>query len=85
MANVKTNYGQMTIEAVLILTMLLGLSTFVANEFRNNELLIKFVQGPWKQISGMAQNGTWGQPGATMADHPNNFNRSVSVRGEPVN
>ena len=76
------NVGQMTIEAVLILSMLLGVTIFLSNQFRENELLRKFVHGPWDRIAGMAQNGHWAPPGDSMSVHPNNRSRLVSRKGD---
>lgn len=70
----------MTVEAVLILTLFLGIAIFVSNQFKQNELLASLVYGPWKNLSGMIQNGSWGEAEKTMDLHP--ARRPISAEGD---
>lgn len=74
--------GQMTVEAVLIITVFLGISIFVSTQFRNNELLAKLVHGPWAALSGMAKYGVWEKENDAYSMHPNGSARRTSVRGD---
>lgn len=76
--------GQMVIETVLMLTLMVGLAVSVASTFRKNEFVAKLVSGPWETLSGLIQNGVWGQPSETVDKHPNVFYRLNSVQGEKL-
>ena len=79
----RKNTGQATIEAVLILVVLLGVSALVAREFRSNEFFVNLVSGPWKKLDGMIQNGVWAEAKNSYGMHPNHMERHASIRGEP--
>jgi hypothetical protein len=76
--------GQSTVEMVLILTVLVAIAITVGEGFRNNELFAKLVSGPWQSLAGLIQNGVWGSPKDTYSQHPNQFERVNTVRGEPL-
>lgn len=74
--------GQMIVEAVLIITLLMGATFLVTNYFRNNEVLKTLVQGPWISLAGMLQNGSWGPIKDTAAIHPSAHGRHIVITGE---
>jgi hypothetical protein len=76
----KNKKGQVTVEAVLIMVVLVGFVTLLSKTFQSEELLLKLVQGPWKNLDGMIQNGVWGTPQKTIANHPNDHERHASLR-----
>lgn len=78
---VKSNRGQMVVEAILILVIFVGISTFVSTTFRNNELIAQMVSAPWQSLSGLLQNGVWAPPQAGSTLHPSHHLRHVSTRG----
>lgn len=80
----KNSKGQVSVEIVLMLALMVGIMTLVSTSFRNNELIASLVSGPWKHLSGLIQNGSWGTPTETMTQHPNRQDRVSSPRGELV-
>lgn len=84
MDRVKNQRGQILIEAVLLMVLLLGISTLIGRELRQREFFQTLVTGPWARLQGMVECGVWepcvGQPGM----HPNSNSRNISLdpRGE---
>jgi hypothetical protein len=74
--------GQLVIESVLILSLLVALGAVVAVGFKNNDLFSNMVSAPWKSLSGLLQNGVWSPPERSMAQHPANHGRHISIRGD---
>jgi len=74
--------GQLIVEAVLIIVMLVGFTFMVANYFKSNEVLKQLISGPWQNLAGMMQNGVWAPPAVGAAIHPNSHNRGVVITGE---
>jgi hypothetical protein len=72
----------MITEALLILTMLMLFTFMTANYFKKEELLKTLIQGPWQSLAGMIQNGVWGPPDKTSANHPNAHYRGIVIQGE---
>ncbi|MBC7457181.1 MAG: hypothetical protein H7235_02805 [Bdellovibrionaceae bacterium] len=80
--------GQLAIEAVLLMTVLLGAFLVLTKTIREKQIMQKFVSAPMERIGRMAGYGTWndecrgqGQTGATPRKakcHPNSIHRSVS-------
>lgn len=81
MKSLRNQSGQMFIETILVMMVLLGAIYFVGKEFRSNNFVAGLVSGPWKNLAGMIQNGVWGSPTVTMKMHPNRFERVVSPEG----
>jgi hypothetical protein len=71
--------GQLAIEAVLIVVLLLSLTIFASREIRNRNLIGKMVSGPWQNISGMMSTGNWQAPqsalDANLHPHVNTMTR----------
>lgn len=61
----------MTIESVLILTLLVTIFIAVSAAFRDNQLLSQLVHGPWSRLSGMIKYGTWVDEKDGAGTHPN--------------
>lgn len=74
--------GQMILEAVLLMTVFIGIVAAVATYFKKNEVFAQIVQGPWKNLNGMFQNGMWRPVGVSDPSHPSMHNRHISVQGE---
>lgn len=51
--------GQLAIEAVLIVVLLLSLSIFASRYIRDQNLMGKIISEPWSQIAGMMATGNW--------------------------
>ena len=76
--------GQMTVEMILILTILVGLTTFVSTQMRDNELLAEVVSKPWQVLAGMIQNGVWQPIDRSNAAHPNHAGRHATLKCEEL-
>jgi hypothetical protein len=76
--------GQMTIEMILILSMLLGFSFLVANEFKQNELFAGVISKPWQSIAGLLENGQWAPPEQSRDRHPGSLKAHNTVQGEDL-
>lgn len=62
----KSEQGQLAIEAILIVVLLLSLSLFASREIRNRNLISKLIAEPWSQIAGMMETGNWSAPQPAM-------------------
>lgn len=74
--------GQIAIEMVLMIALVVGFATFVSSEFKSRGLIAGMISGPWKNLAGMIQNGVWGPSQETMELHPNSFRRVITPDGE---
>lgn len=82
--NLKNQKGQLIVEAVLLMVVLFGITMAVSKYFASEQTLKALVSGPWQNLAGMIQNGSWGTPAATFALHPNAHARHISINsGEP--
>jgi hypothetical protein len=63
--------GQLVIEMILLLTVLVSLVSFVTKSFVDKKYLQNVVQKPFEILQGMAENGSWGSPNNTKSQHPN--------------
>jgi len=80
----KSESGQVTLEAILLTSIVVLVVIMISNFARNNQLLSSFVRGPWLHLQGMAEAGVWAPPQQAKAAHPNNFSRHGTVRGTDV-
>ena len=73
--------GQMTIEAVLIMTVLLGIVTAASAQFRSKNVMQTLAAGPWQYVRGMIECGIWDK---TLANphHPNAKTRHLTPIGD---
>lgn len=64
--------GQLAIEGVLIVVLLLSLSIFASRYIRDQNLMGKMVSEPWRQIAGMMATGNWRPTQSALDDnlHP---------------
>jgi hypothetical protein len=79
---IRDQGGQMIVETILILALFLAVGTFVAGQFKQNELFAQMVSAPWRNLAGLLQNGVWRPPEAGMQDHPAMHRRHVSMEGD---
>ncbi len=80
MKKLKTQSGQAIVEAILIMVVFFGITSLVASQFKDNELIKNLVSGPWVAISSMISNGSW----ETNVLHPNYHDRHVTHTGIPA-
>ena len=76
--------GQMTVEMVLILSILIFLSYTVKRELfdKRENPFHQFITGPWKAVLVMMESGIWKtNPVTGRQNHPNHFNRMRSEKG----
>lgn len=75
----RSQKGQAITEAVLIIVLMFGFVTIVANYFKDEEILKKLISDPFANLSGMLQNGVWAPPdkGATL--HPTVHFRHIVI------
>ena len=94
-SNLNNNRGQIAIESVLLMVVLLGAFLAVTNYARDKKLLSKFVDKPMQSVAIMAGYGVWksvddtgckapGRPGVSIGKcHPNSIARSLSSNPQP--
>ena len=88
--NKLNNKGQIAIESVLLMTILLGCFVAVTNHARDKKLISNLVSKPVQSLAIMAGYGVWkspdnsgckapGKPGVSIGKcHPNSIARSLS-------
>ncbi len=77
--------GQATIEAVLIMVVMVGVFQLITNKFKEDDLIKEYIQKPWQsRVAGMIENGAWGTPDETNPLHPNRLARHSSIVGTDV-
>lgn len=79
---IKKQKGQMTIESVLLVALLLGVSTFVSRYFKKNQMIENLVSEPWIRLSSMLQNGVWKSKPNSLQFHPLQKERNKSISGD---
>jgi hypothetical protein len=74
----RSNKGQMTIEAVLLMTIMVAFFATTRKIISGQNYMSKLVSGPWSHVAGMIENGVW-KPALTSKQlHPNVFDRRAS-------
>lgn len=76
--------GQMTIEMVLMVTILFGLIVTITGLIKQQQILAAVVEGPWASMQGMIEDGVWQPAGSSKAGHPSLRRRHRSYEGEAV-
>ena len=84
MKRLRSQSGQLTIEAILIMTILTSLSIYTSRFIKSNGLVADLVEGPWKPIQGMIENGVWQSGDKAKEQHPSMKVRHSSNIGEHV-
>jgi hypothetical protein len=83
----KNQKGQFAIEAVLLMTVLMGLFIMVTRKVQKDGMLSKLFSGPIENVATMTAYGTWKKDGCTAPGkqkqtigkcHPNSIARSLS-------
>jgi hypothetical protein len=76
----KNQRGQMTVEAVLLLVIFVGIFLVTQRIFKEKNYLSQIVSGPWSYMRGMVESGVWMEAEAARSKHPNRFSRRASPR-----
>jgi len=66
----KSQSGQMILEAILLMTLFLGIATLIKREVGDKNIIGAMVAGPWNQVSGMMSNGVWKSETQGRSLHP---------------
>ncbi len=69
---IKKQSGQASVEAVLLLALLISLGVVLTNQFESNQIISNLVSGPWRSIDGMIRHGSWQPAGQAIQSHPHN-------------
>lgn len=81
---IKNRAGQITIEAVLVLALLMSAIFAISNQLKSGQYISKMVEGPWSYLAGMIENGIWMPAASGKAKHPNQITRHGSPRGDAL-
>lgn len=88
----KKNSGQVAIESILLMVILVGAFLGLTGKIKKDQLLAKFVAKHIKNVETMASYGTWKADGCTAPGkslqtlgkcHPNSIARSLSSNPKP--
>ncbi len=62
--------GQFMVEAILLMTLFLGIAVVLKKKFHEENILGLLVAKPWSQISGMMSHGSWKPERFSPSVHP---------------
>ncbi|MBY0314100.1 MAG: hypothetical protein K2Q26_01185 [Bdellovibrionales bacterium] len=79
-SRLRNQKGQMTIEAVLLLVIFVGIFLVTQRIFKEKNYLSQIVSGPWSYMRGMVESGVWMDAESARSKHPNRFSRRASPR-----
>lgn len=80
--SLKNQSGQLIIEGVLIIVVLMAVTFAAGKYFKDKEVVKSVITGPFENLAGLLQNGVWGAPGKTASSHPNGHFRHIVIEGE---
>lgn len=80
----KGQKGQMTIEAVLILTLMVSLIFAITRGIKEKQFFTKLVEKPWSYMAGMIENAYWAPVDRGRGKHPNHYGRRGSPDPDPL-
>ncbi len=89
----KNNKGQLAIESVLLMVVLVGAFLALTKYVKDQKLLAKLVKKPINSVAAMTAYGTWkdtgcsapGKSAVTLGKcHPNSISRSLSSDDKPL-
>ncbi len=81
-SSLKSQSGQMLVESILILSVLLTFFLILVTQLRNQQVAAQLVHAPWVHLSGLLQNGVWGPSQNHLGAHPENSSRQRTLEGE---
>lgn len=74
--------GQASMEAVLIMVVLVVLFAKISSVAKDQGFLAKIVEGPWSMVRGMIEDGVWEKQASSKALNPNHKKRHQSTKGD---
>lgn len=79
----KNQSGQLVVEAILLMIVLLGMSFLVSQYLKDSQFAKKLTAEPWARLTGMIECGTWQNcRGGLRGLHPSTGDRIMSLRTE---
>lgn len=81
--SVKSQRGQLVVEAILLMVVLLAIAGLATKYLANSQLAQKLTIEPWGKLAGMIECGSWQQCQGGIGVHPSSINRTLSLRIEP--
>jgi hypothetical protein len=78
MKSLQNQSGQLVVEAVLLIAVIMGITMLTSAYIQRNEFANKLVAKPWKTLSGMIECGTW--TGCGPQSHPASTPRNLSLQ-----
>ena len=80
----KNRKGQVTIEAVLILALMVSLIFAITSGIKGGQYFTRLVEKPWSYVAGMIENAYWASVADGKRKHPNHFGRRGSPQGDKL-
>lgn len=71
-------------EAVLIILIVLAIVTVISRTATNQGFVRNIVEGPWSPLRGMIEDGVWMRHTISKSQHPNQFSRHQTKRGDSI-
>lgn len=79
MKRMRRQVGQSIVEAVLLMTLMIGTAYVLRAALEDMEFFSKLVSGPWRNINGMITNGVWADIDESASMHPNLASRHATM------
>ena len=73
----RNQAGQVLIEYILLMVVLVGILGTVTTFFRNQKTFSTLTNAIWAGVAQMAERGSWPSAGAPI--HPNSFDRARTL------
>ena len=73
--------GQVLIEYILLMVVLIGILGTVTTFFRNQKTFSTLTNAVWAGVAQMAEKGSW--PSVNDPIHPNHFDRARTLASNP--
>lgn len=69
--------GQIIVESMLLLVLLMGIMTFAVGQMKKMDFIKSLTVDPWARVSGMVECGVWSPCGVSAGNsggkqHPHN-------------
>lgn len=80
----KNQRGQFTMEMILITIVLTSIAILTSRYAQSNALVADIVEGPWRPIQGMIEDGVWQSGDKAKSNHPSMKSRHSSNAGQAL-
>lgn len=85
--NLKKQSGQIIIENILLMVVLISVFATLINYLKKQEFATQFTEAPWNTMNGMIQCGVWSPCSVEKPvneKHPNSSHRILSLDPKTV-